>query len=72
MHEVSDTGIFFSELYSAAKNGGKLLVVEPGKHVSTRQFKAAIDEAVEKGFTLLDDNRTKRRLSALLQKNTGE
>lgn len=72
VHEVPNAGEFFFQLFRTMKDGAKLLFLEPGKHVSLRQFKVAIDEAEDKGFTLLEESGTRRRLSALLQKKAGE
>ncbi len=68
VHEVPHAASFLAELYGAVKNGGKLLVIEPGGHVSEHGFKATIDAAVNCGFTILENSGTRRRHHALFQK----
>ncbi|MCK4806082.1 MAG: class I SAM-dependent methyltransferase [Candidatus Aegiribacteria sp.] len=68
VHEVQDAASFLAELYGVIKDGGKLLVVEPGGHVSEKDFRATVNTAVKCGFTLLDSSGTRRRRKALFQK----
>lgn len=68
VHEVPDTVSFFTELYGVARDGGKLLVVEPGSHVSQQAFQATVDAAVECGFTLLERPEARKRHMSLFQK----
>lgn len=68
VHEVPDVASFLAELYGVVKDGGKLLVVEPGGHVSEQDFSATVDVAVKCGFTLLDNSGTRRRHQALFRK----
>ena len=70
IHEVPDAVSFLAELFGVVKEDGKLLVVEPGGHVSEQGFKATIDAAVKCGFTLLENPRTRRRHQALFQKTS--
>jgi len=70
VHEVPDAEAFFNQLYTAAKNGGRLLVMEPAKHVSGQNFQATVDAAEKSGFTLLDRPRPRSWLTAVFQKNT--
>lgn len=70
VHEVPDAFSFFTEIYRVIKDNGKLLVVEPGSHVSQKDFQATIDTAVECGFTLVNRPGTRKRLTAFFQKNT--
>jgi len=71
VHEVPDAASFFAELYGIVKDGGKLLVVEPGGHVSEEGFGATVDAAVKCGFTILENSGTRRRHRALFQKISG-
>ena len=50
VHEVPDHGSFFTEIWSALKPGGKLLVVEPKGHVSQDQFEQTMAVAEKIGF----------------------
>ena len=68
IHEVPDAASFLTELYGVVKEGGKLLVVEPGSHVSEQGFKSTVDAAVKCGFTILENSTTRRRHQALFQK----
>lgn len=68
VHEVPDAASFLTELYGVVKDGGKLLVVEPGGHVSEQDFSATVDAAVKCGFTILENSGTRRRRQALFQK----
>ena len=61
IHEVPDAASFLAELFQIVKEDGKLLVVEPGGHVSEQAFKATIEAAVKCGFTLLENSGTRRR-----------
>lgn len=70
VHEVPDAVSFFTELYDVTRDRGKLLVVEPGSHVSQKDFQSTVDAAVQCGFTLLDKPRTRKRLMALFQKTS--
>ena len=72
IHEVPDAASFFTELFGTVKDGGKLLVVEPGSHVSEQSFKATVDTAVKCGFTILKNSATRRRRQALFQKISGK
>ena len=70
VHEVPDVASFLDELYSIIKDGGKLLIVEPGGHVSENSFKATVEAAEKIGFTILENSGTRRRHQALFQKIT--
>jgi len=72
IHEVPDPSSFLVEIYRVLKEGGKLLVVEPGGHVSKQGFRATVDTAVKSGFTILENSGTRRRHQALFQKTTGK
>ena len=50
VHEVPDQVSFFTEVWKALKPAGKLLVVEPKRHVSKDQFEQTVTEAEKIGF----------------------
>jgi len=50
VHEISDQGAFFAQIWKALKPGGKLLVVEPKGHVSLNSFKQTVATAKKTGF----------------------
>ena len=69
IHEVADVVSLFAELSKIIKADGKLLVVEPGGHVSKEEFMATVHTAEENGLTLLDKSKTRGRHTALFRKN---
>ncbi|MBD3278068.1 MAG: methyltransferase domain-containing protein [Candidatus Aegiribacteria sp.] len=71
VHEVPDAGRFFSQLFSTMREGAKLMVLEPSGHVSRKSFEDTMAAAVEKGYRLLDDTVSGRRLFALFQRDSG-
>ncbi|MEN8207621.1 MAG: methyltransferase domain-containing protein [Candidatus Fermentibacteria bacterium] len=71
IHEVPDGASLLTELYGVLKEDGKLLVIEPGGHVSEQDFRATVDTAVKCGFTILENSGTRRRHRALFQKISG-
>lgn len=72
VHEVPDAVSFMAELYGVTKEGGKLLVIEPGGHVSEEDFKVTVDAAVNSGFTVLENSGSRRKHQALFQKISGK
>lgn len=54
VHETPDIPVFFGQLLSLLKPGGKYLVAEPGMHVSAGKFKAISAAASSAGFEIID------------------
>jgi ubiquinone/menaquinone biosynthesis C-methylase UbiE len=52
LHEVRERGKFLQEILDALKPGGRLLIVEPLIHVSSRSFSDTISLAEQLGFTI--------------------
>jgi hypothetical protein len=52
VHEVPDSGGFFRQARSCLKPGGKMLVVEPKLHVSSRRFQAIVESARSSGLAI--------------------
>jgi ubiquinone/menaquinone biosynthesis C-methylase UbiE len=50
VHEVPDQALFLTEIWSALKPDGKLLVIEPKHHVSEDEFANTIALAEKRGF----------------------
>ena len=50
VHEVPDQASFFSQVWSALKPKGQLLVVEPKGHVSRKQLAQTVAVAENAGF----------------------
>ena len=65
VHETPDPAAFFKEARAMLKKGGRLLVVEPGMHVSKKAFAALLAEAEKAGFKTSDRPRKKGGYSAL-------
>lgn len=54
VHETPNPRLFFEEIKSMLKTGGKLLVVEPKMHVSRASFEEMVEDAVRAGLRALD------------------
>jgi SAM-dependent methyltransferase len=50
VHEVPDQQGFFTEIWNALKPEGRLLVVEPKRHVSQEKFEGSLAVAKQVGF----------------------
>ena len=66
VHEVPDKKRFFSDLLSALRPEGCLLISEPAWHVSDTDFRATLETALGVGFRLQSTPTIKTNLSALL------
>jgi ubiquinone/menaquinone biosynthesis C-methylase UbiE len=71
VHETSNPGGFFREIWKALKNEGRLLVIEPKGHVSLNESDKTIATAKEMGFIQNDNFSDSKRRKVLLQKVTG-
>jgi ubiquinone/menaquinone biosynthesis C-methylase UbiE len=71
VHEVSEKKQFFKGLYSVLEDGGKFLMVEPKFHVTGRQFKAAVQTAVEARFKVISQPKISGSISVLFSKQGG-
>ena len=67
VHEVSDVPRFFREIRAALKPGGILLLSEPVKHVSERQFEETLALARAAGFTTGEAPEIRLSRSSLLR-----
>jgi len=54
VHEVPDTAAFFRELRRHVNPNGRLLIVEPKKHVSDMHFEETVGLFQESGFDLAE------------------
>ncbi len=50
VHEVANQEVFFREIGSILKNSGKLLIVEPPFHVTSKTFRQSLKTATRFGF----------------------
>ncbi|MCK4652959.1 MAG: class I SAM-dependent methyltransferase [Candidatus Cloacimonetes bacterium] len=68
VHEVPDASAFFAEVYQTMQQNGRLLVVEPGGHVTETDFEKTVSIAKKIGFTLINNTEIKRSRAVLLEK----
>ncbi len=68
VHEVPDAAAFFSEIYSALKPGGRLLMIEPKRHVPEEEFERSIQTAQEQGFVVMENSRAREGSVAVFKK----
>lgn len=68
VHEVSNRGVLFKEIFNALKPGGKLLVAEPMGHVGQKHFEDSISLAQKEGFSIVQRPKIERSYSVLLSK----
>jgi ubiquinone/menaquinone biosynthesis C-methylase UbiE len=71
VHEVPDQRAFLAELFAALRPGGRLLVVEPGGHVTPADFDATMAEAAAVGFGRESAAPETRGLVAMLARPAG-
>lgn len=50
VHEVPEKSVFFTEVWDVLKPGGRLLVVEPKRHVKQEEFEKSLIAAKRVGF----------------------
>lgn len=67
-HEVGHPQDFMREIDSYLKPGGKVLLVEPLVHVSSRAFSREVDICTQNGWTLAGEPDIRFSRSALFQK----
>ncbi len=68
VHEVPDASTFFSEVYKTMRKHGRLLVVEPGGHVTETDFEETVSIARKNGFRVINKPEVKRSRAVLLEK----
>jgi 2-polyprenyl-3-methyl-5-hydroxy-6-metoxy-1,4-benzoquinol methylase len=68
VHEVPDAASLFTEISSALKNSGKLLLAEPRRRVSAEDFEKTVSLACAAGFTVSGHPKIWRSHCALLDK----
>jgi len=66
VHEVPDVASFFAEIVATLKPEGRLLFVEPRKHVSEDAFAASLAMAEKAGLRIVDRPKIRREPAALL------
>ncbi|MFW5735624.1 MAG: class I SAM-dependent methyltransferase [Oceanidesulfovibrio sp.] len=68
VHETPDPGCFLGEIYGALKPGRRLLIAEPGFHVSAAAFRKTMALAAESGFSLESEGKVGFRRLAVLER----
>jgi len=68
VHETPDRAAFLSEIYSALKPGGRLLITEPIFHVSSKAFSETLALTWHAGFKVVSSPKVSFSRTALLQK----
>jgi ubiquinone/menaquinone biosynthesis C-methylase UbiE len=66
VHELPDPTAFFSQMRTIMKRGAKLLMVEPGFHVTEAEFAESINSAESIGLELVAETKAGRGRGALL------
>ncbi|MHB9099615.1 MAG: SAM-dependent methyltransferase [Syntrophales bacterium] len=69
-HEVPNTNIFFRQIRLCLKAKGKILIVEPKFHVSSKRFQEILDSAQETGLNRSGTPSIRFNRSAVLQHNS--
>ncbi len=70
VHETPDTRKFLEQVYNVLKPGGKLLIAEPGMHVSKKGFEEMIEVAKDIGFDVYKRPRVLFSLAVALSKGS--
>ncbi len=68
VHETPSAENLLKQFYNILKERGKVLIVEPSRHVSRENFTRLIKEAEKSGFTILGSPRKAKGRSLLLAK----
>jgi 2-polyprenyl-3-methyl-5-hydroxy-6-metoxy-1,4-benzoquinol methylase len=68
VHEVPDSASFMSEVFALVRPGGCFFLAEPKFHTSLRDFERTLEEALSKGFRVLERPRVILSRAAVLQK----
>jgi 2-polyprenyl-3-methyl-5-hydroxy-6-metoxy-1,4-benzoquinol methylase len=70
LHEVPNVATTLSQLATALKPGGRMIVIEPKGHVSADRFREELDYAARAGLRVIDRPPFRRAYTALLEKST--
>ncbi len=68
VHEVPDKERFLTEIRSALKDKGRLLIAEPRGHVPKREFEKTTSAAVSAGFAVVGAPALKGSHAVLLER----
>jgi ubiquinone/menaquinone biosynthesis C-methylase UbiE len=67
-HEVRNKPVFIKELESVMKPGAKVLIAEPGIHVSKKKFYDSIKLITDEGFDIIEEPQISLSRSVVIQK----
>jgi ubiquinone/menaquinone biosynthesis C-methylase UbiE len=68
VHEVKDIPLFFGQIHSVLKEGGKFLYAEPKMHVPNRRFQEILGFARQTGFRINDAPQIRFSRAVILSK----
>lgn len=68
VHEVKDIPLFFGQIHSVLKKGGKFLYAEPKIHVPNRRFQEILGYARQAGFRISDGPQIRFSRAVILSK----
>ena len=69
VHEVPNPKLFFHQIRACLKTNGRILVVEPKLHVSSKRFRETVALAQESGLHLCDTPSIKLSRSVIFKHN---
>jgi len=69
-HEVRNKPVFIEELKSVLKPEGKMLIAEPGIHVSGKKFNDSIKLLTDTGFIIVEEPRIALSRAVVIQKKS--
>lgn len=67
-HEVPDQNRFFCEISATLKPGARLLLIEPGWHVSEDEFELSLSAAAAAGLRQVEDPEVRGERKALFER----
>jgi ubiquinone/menaquinone biosynthesis C-methylase UbiE len=68
VHEVKDIPLFFRQIHSALRKGGRCLYAEPKMHVPNRRFQEIVGHARQAGFRINDTRQIRFSRAVILLK----
>ncbi len=72
VHEVPDARRFLAEIRSVLKPTGRLLLAEPGHHVSDSDFRRTLELAADAGLRVVGDLGLRSRMTAVCEPAPGQ
>jgi len=67
-HEVPDQDRFFGEIFNALKPGGRVLLIEPGWHVTPEEFEQSLSAAAAAGLRRIESPHVQGDRNALFER----